>query len=1211
MAQPKRKRNSSRTTPRKRSKYVDSSASEPDSPPFWEAEGILAEQVVRGIRKYHIKWKGRDPATGRPWPTTWEPEDNANELLIEDWNRRKAVARTLRDTRESVQRQRQGHNSRVIDSSPEAAHSSSSTAASTPTITYSRANSPHIRIVPRGDSFERDEYEYFSQLALAVEETQETDLDSSQLFAAQLPFAARLPSRVPPHLHSSGGIVPGSQSSSGEASFIPIIQLTQQSTDTNGSHLYTTQDSVCATPFTRRYLFANRHCSQGLLDILQEAASRAASPALSIPETVPDTTGEYSQTQHRSIEATGALELELVPEVAYSHHGDGDETVPQVADNQCQASQPVSERHSWVDNASQPLVPISQQVGDSQAGFTESPVTHTHSQHPQNAQVISPGVGLSTQEDTSHSIRPTTEKEYVVNRASSESRHDSSQESPDQPFRSFRSSDCSSSPIPYPPSYSLKTQLTPPPRPFTPGRTSSLSIMAGESTADVVKRQLEEALAKELAANPFTPRKRYNRLSITPKAPEDTSLPTSASKQTKANEGPEGTRSPSAVPDHLPVAHAPTSLRNVAYATATATTTPITQPEPISTASEDMEVSDADADNEDNESLINDDVELADQEFCVPLYIQGRQRNTYMQHIRDKNDMLEQFLRSPGDFTPLAPIEDFLACLRAIETHIDLMFAEAGFYDDKASRSQIEHNLKWTLENSTKFMFLHTLFHKLRNEEKHVVLATEEDDDTLFKILKRFCETDKINYYMPTRDARAEGDVGKLLVTIIPSDSSLVLRHPDLIICLDGIQDATQIRKIWARSSNVVPVIHLIIPRAVSHIERYISSSLDQRARLHTILATLAQLRSDIGSALDEDTPQASVCAEMVADWIQVEGSDWPIPAIGGFKDVIQFQTQLSQAPTDSPVPPERAKRPLETGDLDPAKRMRFTPQPQGVFSSLDHISDSMPSVSTGESSLPIRLHTEDAYQREVTNRKAAEARLREHEESWDAQQTVHENLARDYRLLLAKLQATETELEKEKRQSTTQKTTLAEQVTKLNDLEQQLEKERTTHLLAPNALLAEITSLRQSLAAATSEKERALKNALTTDNTLQYTKEAYQAAQKVASTATSRIAELEAENAKLAKTASGEAVKLKQLHLGRSYELLEEKVKALGNELSVVKRTLGNKEEEVHRLRSVGRQGVGTRGTSATPQPSSKTRSRAASPSLMTGGRVANLRNG
>lgn len=569
----------------------------------------------------------------------------------------------------------------------------------------------------------------------------------------------------------------------------------------------------------------------------------------------------------------------------------------------------------------------------------------------QNAQVVSLEPILSTQEDTVDDIRNTIEKDYADDRANSESRHDSSQESPERPSQPL---DHSSSPVPYPPSHSVRTQEPQiPPRPYTPVPTSSTSSMAGESTADIVKRQLEEALAKQMAESPFVPRKRANRSSTgaSLSVAEVSATPPKASRLLRTAEQ-EGTRSPSAVPDRSPAMQVPTSLRTVAYApsvpqaaspqnetmastsgahsetadadadaeaaAATESAAPDVHP---SGGSEDMDVSDAD--DEDSESLLNDDLQLAEQEFIVPLFIQGRQSDMYSQHIALKKDILEKFLEDPHSVEPISQVEEILTYLRAIETHIDLVFAEAGsgLLNDEMSMTQAAHAAQFGMENSTKFRFLHKLFHHLRDSDiqKHVVLVTEKDDDALFNILETFCEAKNINYNMLTRGHWTDPTEveGELQVTIIPSNASSVMRPADLIICLDGFQDATQIRKKnWARypEREVVPVIHLVIPRTVGHIERYIAPSLGPVERMHTILASLAHVRPDIGKAIDEDTPRDIVCASLVAEWLMdtTEGAEqsWPIPSIGSIKDVIEYQTQLSQPLANSPVP-ERIKRPL------------------------------------------------------------------------------------------------------------------------------------------------------------------------------------------------------------------------------------------------------------------------------------------------------------
>jgi hypothetical protein len=1214
MAPNKRKRNSTRAKSNKRAKYLDSSSGSeatPKSPTYWEADCILDELSVRGVKTYHIKWKGTNPKTRRTWKPTWELDSYANALLVAAWEQEKARVRAsvqhLADgssrgrleQRESVRptpTPRHNRQSRVIESSPESTTRSPSPFtlardSAGPVDQSSRATTPagaptpatrslsRVLIRQRGASLDREDYVRFSQLNSPHHDpeprhAQDSHLDSSQLFAAR------------PNQYSSG-IVDDSQSSPGEGSFVPITQQTEdtnfQSTNTHDSQEEEdAEDSVSPQILHVVEVFANGNL-QGLIEIIREAASRAISPARSIPETIPDTTVADSQSQRQRAEI-GTLEfvqsssqpvrlpteddnegvhiegvhIECEQQAATqteSRREDGEVVLQQAAqsENQEDNSRPQDikqpERQSEDEHDSQEDLSVDAEefvpqgtetirtspkksatphtiasaqdrsvhspsqdtvsgaaetsqaqpspqvgVGDSQASapehsvpeevshfpfhsqhtfrhfqspnqaskeafgqesgttslhqlrnpsaapvtqvlvqaspvsatfpeqlphqstqglllqtsprhdddllneflepeFTRDPspprgqpqdsshivITHAsqsvteatvqhpdtvhHSQPPrstgqsegreQHAQFVPFEIGLSTQEET-ESIRPTIEVEDKTHRASSESRHDSSQETPERPSKDL---DSSFSPIPHPPSFSIGTQETkPPPRPSTPAPTSSLSTMAAGGAAERVERQMKEAIAKAVAANPFTPKRRMNsRTSITPSvaaaAEASNATPTPASRLLRANEAAEGTRSPSAIPDKSPAAQAPTSLRTVAFASSSAPRAP--SPEdttmtsksglqskpaeeeeivdaeptaptevPASATSEDMELSDDDNDDDDTESLLNDDLQLAEQEFIVPLFIQGRQCDMYTQYIMLKKDLLEQFLKDPRSVSPISQVEEILHHLWAVETHIDLVFAEADLdvLDGAASVTQVDHAAQFGMENSTKFSFLHTLFHHLRDSEnlKHIILVTQEEDNALYKILETFCKAKYVNYSMPTTSRQADpNDIeGNLLVTIIPADASPIIRPSDLIVCLDGMQEATQVRKKnWAKSPDrdVVPVIHLVIPRTIGHIERYISPNLDPVERMHTMLASLAQVRPDIGKAIDEDTPRDTACAAQVANWLielaEDEDVTWPLPSIGSVKDVIEYQTQQSQAST-TPAP-ERNKRPL------------------------------------------------------------------------------------------------------------------------------------------------------------------------------------------------------------------------------------------------------------------------------------------------------------
>ncbi|KAH8731909.1 hypothetical protein GQ44DRAFT_766954 [Phaeosphaeriaceae sp. PMI808] len=888
----------------------------------------------------------------------------------------------------------------------------------------------------------------------------------------------------------------------------------------------------------------------------------------------------------------------------------------------------------------------------------------------QNAQVLPPLHDLSTRGHTVESIRPSIEKQEDLGRiegatlSSPNSRHDSSQETPERRLSSAEHSP-PIPPLPNNSTGSLGSFL--PSRPQTPTSSSSLSKMAtgaGESTGDKVAREIRERIAKRQAENPFIPKRRLNGSVFLPSssvAAETPSPLTSERRLLNTGLSPSvaaaaGTRSPSTVPDRSPAPPAPTSLRTIALTHASQTSIEKTREEAASALSKDQSIKIAadnhpaipaigtkepavvvpvasssdeemtDASDDDTPSLLEDDLHLAPEEYIVPLFLEGRQCDMYSDHINENKEILHRFQDDPQGFEPLTQIEDILEKLRAIETHIDLLFAEAGSGFDKSaldSATQIQFAAEFGMENAIKFRFLHCLFYPLRQEEKHLVLVIQEDNDLLFNAIEIFCKHNCINYDMPTKGRRADpADLvveDNLLISILPSTVSPIIRPVDAIICLDGVQDATEIRKkSWATNPEleVVPVLHLVIPRTVGHIERYLSPSLNDRERIQTIVASLAQMRSELGKPIDEDTPRASLAASQVAQWLALneEGHrpGWPLVSIGSVKDVIEYQSQLTQTqtqmPASSPVP-ERTKRPHDHEELDSAKRIRFTPQPQANPASsanhtfeVTHISDSMPATATDDASV---LKAQLANMAETF--QTVRSRYSENESMWEKQQTKHEDLNQEYRLLLGKQKSTEEKLEVATKNNETLRERLASRTTETRTLNEQLDEQRGIHLLSEDAKVTEITKLRKELAQANEEKARALKNTQTVESTLEFLKEQYRIAQEAVSSSRTTITELEAQNAKLAHTASGEVSKLKTLHLDRQHKNLETQVRSLKAENTTLKRTLTQKEEELQRAKlSGGRLGVGTRATSVTPQPA-KTRSRAASPM---GGRLSSLRN-
>ena len=169
-------------------------------------------------------------------------------------------------------------------------------------------------------------------------------------------------------------------------------------------------------------------------------------------------------------------------------------------------------------------------------------------------------------------------------------------------------------------------------------------------------------------------------------------------------------------------------------------------------------------------------------------------------------------------------------------------------------------------------------------------------------------------------------------------------------------------------------------------------------------------------------------------------------------------------------------------------------------------------------------------------------------------------------------------------------------QAVEKRSLTEELDAQRVLGLASNNDKDVEITRLRKEIEAAILERNKAQNSAKTSDTNLEYTKEQYRIASNTAGQLQTELNALRAQNEKLAQQASGEAAKVKALHLDLSAKNMLQQINGLRNENTNLKSVLKNREEDLLRAKNnSGRAAYGTRGQSTTPQP--KTRSRAASP--------------
>ncbi|KAH7925228.1 hypothetical protein BV22DRAFT_975672, partial [Leucogyrophana mollusca] len=45
---------------------------------------VLEITAERG-NKYRVRWAGKDPATGKPWPLDWVPKSDCTPDLVKGW----------------------------------------------------------------------------------------------------------------------------------------------------------------------------------------------------------------------------------------------------------------------------------------------------------------------------------------------------------------------------------------------------------------------------------------------------------------------------------------------------------------------------------------------------------------------------------------------------------------------------------------------------------------------------------------------------------------------------------------------------------------------------------------------------------------------------------------------------------------------------------------------------------------------------------------------------------------------------------------------------------------------------------------------------------------------------------------------------------------------------------------------------------------------
>ena len=633
-------------------------------------------------------------------------------------------------------------------------------------------------------------------------------------------------------------------------------------------------------------------------------------------------------------------------------------------------------------------------------------------------------------------------------------------------------------------------------------------------------------------------------------------------------------------------------------------------------------------------------------EYIVPLPVDGKIKEHYLECVRVRRRSLLKFIRptgstgrldhSRGSAAEKEKMTQLIDRLNDTTTHLDLGL------DGPATQhpGDPEKEAQWSYYASPKCAFLWHLIEALRNEECSLIIMAREGPK--MDLLEAYMRAIHVNYRRPPQfDAAevyaAEGSHGMLRVDLLATNTPhyrQMTRRPILIIAFDTSFDpqdpqVQSIRQPFELKGQPVPILHPLIQNSAEHVDLCISRSMPSPKRFQLLVETTYRARIYLGgdpiiiqSQEDEELSTMSSAVAAVrksfdrrfstsasriakAALSNDVDSRWPVFEVDLELDTTADTSPSSVARPRSATPRSRAGTPatqkrLRDGESDSSislKRQRLTPAPE-----MTHVSDS---VRNSQSQLELARH-----ELEMTRGRFADAEK--------AKSTTEEELAKKQKQLdehVLSLEALQHRYETRMKQSHEEKNSLQKLQVERDVVQKRLEKSLADNLVLKDQQArqkAELATSRQELAAgggtmADVEIARAEARSLLEENTsleksianmrrdFEFTRQQYQEASTVAAENGSRVMELESENVQLQQQARDEKRKLKELNFESDVQRYLSRIDQLELMLHNRDIMLQRKEDELKAIRK-GR-GVSTRGTSVQPGSPRPSGSRGASP--------------
>jgi hypothetical protein len=327
---------------------------------------------------------------------------------------------------------------------------------------------------------------------------------------------------------------------------------------------------------------------------------------------------------------------------------------------------------------------------------------------------------------------------------------------------------------------------------------------------------------------------------------------------------------------------------------------------PAERDSEDSDLNITQMQAEDDYGSLLDMPHLGPREYAIPLQVDARLADYYSRCMDKNADVIAQFLKgsASGDDTLLKEAEGVVEELRDVLLHVDLTNPLAT-----SSKASSADEAGWASDNSVKFRFLEHFFCSETYKQSDLQPAVLVRPGRILEILTTFFEGKQINHRTSSTSPAPTYEWAPNCVTIYSTAEQIIhdpSRRIDFIISLDSSIDLRNaniqaLRMIDPNQPNaLIPVISLVIPNSVEHIERCLPASTDPVKTLRLLLSCAKQLVGQVKhpKELSLDPDEA---AEQLTTLCYIEDgkftglAEWDFPPLVDIRDVVELYSSSDE----------------------------------------------------------------------------------------------------------------------------------------------------------------------------------------------------------------------------------------------------------------------------------------------------------------------------